>query len=134
MPRPEESRFGRKAVWTGRIVSGLVVLFLTLDGVMKLVQPAPVVEAFVRTGWPIGLAGGLGITLLLCTALYVVPPTSILGAILLTAWLGGAVATHLRHGDPLLTHALFPVYFGVLVWGGLFLRDARVRSILPLGH
>ena len=131
-PPDESARISRGRVWAGRTISGLVVLFLTLDGVMKLVQPAPVVDAFVRTGWPVSLAGGMGVTLLVCTALYMAPPTSVLGAILLTGWLGGAVATNLRTGQPWFSHTLFPVYFGVLVWGGLFLRDARLRSILPL--
>src|SRR5579863_1430173 len=104
-----------KTLWTGRVVSGLVVAFLTLDGVMKLVKPKPVVEAFVRTGWPISVAVPLGVTLLACVALYVIPRTAVLGAILLTGWLGGAVATHLRIGDPLFSHVLFPVYFGILL-------------------
>ena len=131
-PFKETPNTYRKALWAGRITTGLVVLFMTLDGVMKLAKPAPVVEAFVRTGWPVSLAGGLGITLLACTALYLIPSTDILGAILLTGWLGGAVATNLRNGEAWFSHTLFPVYFGVLVWGGLFLRDARLRSILLL--
>ena len=119
-----------KAILASRIVTGLVVLFMTFDGAMKVLKPAPVVEAFARTGWPMELSVGLGIALLACTALYLAPRTAILGAILLTAWLGGAVATNLRLENPWLTNTLFPVYFGILVWGGLFLRDARLRSML----
>ena len=132
LPRKEGPTVSSKALWAGRIASALAVLFMTFDGVAKVVKPAPVVEAFIRTGWPVSLSTGLGIALLACTALYLIPRTSTLGAILVTGWLGGAVATNLRTGNPWLSHTLFPVYFGLLVWGGLFLRDARLRSLLPL--
>ncbi len=129
---PVETPSSKKAFWAGRVASGLVVAFLALDGVMKLVKPKPVTEAFVRTGWPVSLAVPLGVILLACVALYVIPRTAVLGAIVLTAWLGGAVATHLRIGDPLFSHVLFPVYVGILLWGGLFLREPRLRSLIPL--
>jgi ABC-type transport system involved in cytochrome c biogenesis permease component len=116
----------------GSILTGLVVLFLTFDAVMKFVKPAPVIQAFAQTGWPDRLAVPLGIVLLTCTALYAIPRTSILGAILLTGYLGGAVATHLRAGDPLFSHVLFPVYMGVLLWVGLYLREDRLRALVPL--
>jgi len=116
----------------GSILSGLVVLFLTFDAVMKFAKPAPVIQAFAQTGWPDRLAVPLGIILLTCTALYVIPGTSVLGAILLTGYLGGAVATHLRIGDPLFSHVLFPVYMGVLLWAGLYLREDRLRALVPL--
>ena len=122
----------RKTVLIGRSLSGLVVLFLIPDGIIKFIKPAPVVEAFVHLGLPLSLANGLGILLLLCTFLYVVPRTAALGAILLTGYLGGAVATHLRAGDPLFSHVLFPTYLGVLLWLGLYLRDARLRVLIPL--
>jgi len=122
----------KKSVWLGRILSGLVVLFLIPDGIIKFIKPAPVVEAFTHLGLPLSLATGLGILLLLCTAIYVFPRTSVLGAILLTGYLGGAVATHLRAGDPLFSHVLFPTYLGVLLWLGLYLRDSRVRALIPL--
>jgi hypothetical protein len=118
--------------WAGRVLSGLAVLFLLWDGVIKLLVLAPVAEAFVRLGYPVSLAGAIGTLELACLAIYVVPRTSLLGAVLLTGFLGGAVATHVRVGDPLLTHALFPLYVGALVWGGLVLRDQRVRAITRL--
>jgi hypothetical protein len=122
----------KKGVWVGRVLSGLVVLFLIPDGIFKVVKPAPVVEAFAHVGLPLTLANTLGIILLLCTAIYVFPRTSVLGAILLTGYLGGAVATHLRVGDPLFSHILFPTYLGVLLWLGLYLRDSRLRALIPL--
>ncbi len=123
----------KKRVWVGRVLSGLVVLFLIPDGIVKFIKPAPVVEAFAHVGWPLSLANVLGTLLLACIALYAIPRTSILGAILLTGYLGGAVATHLRAGDPLFSHILFPTYLGVLLWLGLYLRDDRVRVLIPDG-
>jgi len=122
----------KKGLWVGRVLSGLVVLFLIPDGIVKFIKPAPVVEAFAHVGWPLSLANVLGTLLLACIALYAIPRTSILGAILLTGYLGGAVATHLRAGDPLFSHILFPTYLGVLLWLGLYLRDDRVRVLIPL--
>ena len=122
----------RKRVWIGRVLSGLVVLFLIPDGIIKFIKPAPVVDAFAHLGWPLSLANVLGIVLLLCAAVYVLPRTSVLGAILLTGYLGGAVATHLRAGDPLFSHVLFPTYLGVVLWLGLYLREGRLRSVIPL--
>jgi hypothetical protein len=124
----------KKGLWVGRIMSGLVIAFLTFDGVFKFVKPAPapVVETMAHLGWSLSLAPVLGIILLVSTALYVIPNTSALGAILLTGYLGGAVATHLRAGDPLFSHILFPTYLGVLLWGGLYLREPRLRALLPL--
>jgi hypothetical protein len=123
-----------KTLWTGRILSGLVVLFLLVDAGFKLIKPlpAPAVQAFGQLGYPIGLAAGIGILLLGCVALYLIPRTSVLGAILLTGYLGGAVASHVRVGDPWFSHALFPVYIGLLIWGGLYLRDQRLRALIPL--
>ena len=121
-----------KQVWAGRIVTALAVLFLIFDGAIKFTQIAPVVDSFNELGYPIRFAVVIGALELLCLMLYVTPRTSILGAVLLTAFLGGAVATHLRIDDPMLTHTLFPVYVGVMVWGGLFLRDARLRVLMTL--
>src|SRR3989475_7923475 len=118
----------RKRLWAGRILSALPTLFLLLDGVAKLVKPAPVVEGTVKLGYPESVIVPLGIVLLACTVLYMIPRTSVLGAILLTGYLGGAVATHVRVSDPLFTHILFPVYLGVLIWTGLFLRDDALRT------
>jgi hypothetical protein len=121
----------KKMLWTGRIIGALPALFLLLDGVMKLVKPAPVVEATVRLGYPESVILGLGIVLIACTVLYLVPRTAILGAILLTGYLGGAVATHVRVGEGPFP-VLFPVIFGVMIWGGLWLRDERLRALIPL--
>ena len=122
-----------KTPWAGRILSGVPVLFLLFDGIIKLVRPtpAPVVEALNKLGYPPTLAVNLGILLLVCVVLYVIPRTAVLGAILLTGYLGGAVATHLRVGDPLFSHVLFPVYMGLLVWGGVYFRDERLRFLIP---
>ncbi len=121
----------RGMLWTGYIISFLPALFLLLDGAMKLVKPDPVVEATVKLGYPESVILGLGILLLSCTILYLIPRTSVLGAILLTGYLGGAVASHLRAGDGSFP-VLFPAIFGALLWGGLVLRDARLRGLLPL--
>ena len=120
-----------KMLWTGRIVSALLALFLLMDGVMKLVKPPVVVEATVRLGYPESVIVGLGIVLLTCTVLYLIPTTSVLGAILLTGYLGGAVATHLRVGEGLFPKS-FPIIMGVLIWFGLYLRDQRLRALVPL--
>jgi len=108
------------------------VLFLLFDGGGKLVKSANVVQWHVQLGYPESVILPLGIVLLISTVLYVIPRTSVLGAILLTGYLGGAVATNVRIGDPLFTHILFPVYFGVLIWLGLYLRDRRLRALVPL--
>ena len=121
----------RKMLWAGRIISALPVLFLLMDGAMKLAKPAFVVEATVQLGYPESVIIGLGIVLLTCTVLYLIPRTSVLGAILLTSYLGGAVATHVRVGDGLFPIS-FPIILGVLIWGGLYLRDERLRTLLPL--
>lgn len=116
---------------TGIVLSALCVLFLTMDGVMKLVRPAPVLETMAQLGYPSGLEVAIGVLLLVCVAIYVNPSTSVLGAVLLTGYLGGAVATHVRVGNPLLTHVLFPVHVGLFAWAGLFLRERRLRELLP---
>ena len=115
--------------WTGRILTALPVLFLLFDGVIKFTKIAPVVDSFTQLGYPVSLALGIGILELACTVVYVIPRTSVLGAILLTGYLGGATATHVRIGEALF---IIPVVLGVLVWGGLFLRDDRLRALIPL--
>jgi hypothetical protein len=120
-----------KMIWLGRIVTALPVLFLLLDGVMKLFKPAFVVEATVRLGYTESVIVPLGAVLLVCTALYAIPRTAVLGAILLTGYLGGAVATHVSFYDGVFP-VVFPIIFGVLIWGGLYLRDARMRALIPL--
>ena len=122
----------RKEVWVGRILSGLVTLFLLMDGIMKQFRPDFVLKEMVRLGYPESLTRGIGMALLACVVLYMIPRTSILGAIFLTGYLGGAVATHTRIGDPLFSHILFPTYMAAFMWGGLYLRDARLRELIPL--
>ena len=119
-------------IWTGWGISGLMAAFMLLDALGKFAKPAQVVEAFARTGWPIELGAQLGAILLTCTVIYLIPQTSVLGAILLTGYLGGAVATNLRLGNPFLRHTLFPVYFGVLIWVGLWLREPRLGATFPI--
>jgi DoxX-like family len=128
----QSASLSKVRLWTGRIMSALPALFLLVDGLGKLVKPAPVVEGTVQLGYPESVLLGLGIVLLACTVLYVIPRTAILGAILLTGYLGGAVATHVRVGNPLFSHVLFPVYVAVLIWGGIYLRDERLRALIPL--
>ena len=119
-------------LWAGRILSGLAALFFILDGVMKLFKPPSVVQATsLRLGYPEGVIVGIGLVLLACTAVYLVPRTAVLGAILLTGYLGGAVASNVRAQTDLF-NVVFPIVFGVLVWGGLWLRERRVRELLPL--
>jgi hypothetical protein len=118
-------------LWSGRIMSTIPVLFLLVDGVMKLAKPAIVVETTVQLGYPESVITGLGIVLLACTALYLVPQTAVLGAVLLTGYLGGAVATHVRVGGAPF-EVTFPVIVGALLWGGLVLRDPRLRALLPV--
>jgi hypothetical protein len=119
-------------LWTGRILSTLAALFLLFDGIGKLVKPAPVVEATVHMGYPESVIFGLGIVLTAATILYIIPRTAILGAILLTGYLGGAVASQVRISAGLFPE-VFPIIIGLLVWGGLYLRDDRVRSLISPG-
>jgi len=130
----EETSASGRTLWTGRIISGFVVLFLLVDAGFKLIRPlpAPAVEAFGKLGYPVEFAGGIGILLLACVAVYLIPRTSVLGAILLTGYLGGAVASHVRVGDPWFSHALFPVYVGLFIWGGLYFREPRLRAVISL--
>ena len=117
--------------WTGRVMSGLAVAFLIFDSLGKLLEVQPVIDGTKQLGYSPDLVFGLGVTLISCVLAYLVPWTSVLGAVLLTGYLGGAVATHVRVGSPLVTHVLFPTYIAALLWGGLMLRDARLRALLP---
>jgi small ligand-binding sensory domain FIST len=121
----------KAATWSGPAISGLVILFMVFDGVTKVLNVPQVIQASVRLHLSIADTAGIGIVLLVCTALYAIPRTAILGAILLTGYLGGATAIQLQAQSPAFEN-VFPVIFGVLVWTGLFLRDAQVRSIMPL--
>lgn len=130
-PLTQSAAVSKKRLWAGRILSGLIVLFLLFDSITKIMRIAPVLEATVRLGYPVHLIQGIGIVLLACAVLYVIPRTSVLGAILLTGYLGGATATQVRVSSPLF-ETVFPIIFGVLVWLGIFLRDDRLRVLVPL--
>jgi hypothetical protein len=124
------------ALWRDRALSGLVIVFLLFDGAIKLVPWPVVTETMDRMGYGSSetLARGLGFITIVCTVLYAVPPTSILGAILLTGYLGGAVASHVRVGSPLFSHILFGVYLGLMVWGGIWLRNRNLRTLMPFSR
>ena len=121
------------ALWTGRIFSGFVILFMAFDAIIKFVKPEPVIQTTINElGYQEHHILTHGLIGLICTILYAIPRTSILGAILLTGQFGGAVASHLRVDNPTFSHLLFPVYIGILAWGGLWLRDERLRNLIPL--
>ena len=120
--------------WAARIMATVAILFLLFDCVIKIVRLAPAIEGTVKLGYPASVVVGLGLIELLCLIAYVVPATSVLGAVLLTGYLGGAVATHVRIGNPWMTHILFPVYVAVLLWTPLALRDPRVRALVPFAE
>ena len=129
----ETAPVAKTARWTGRILSGLVIVFLIFDGAIKLVPWPIVTETMDRMGYGSSetLARSLGVITIVCAVLYSIPPTSILGAILLTGYLGGAMASHVRIGSPLFTHTLFGLYLGLMLWGGLWLRDRGLRKLIP---
>ena len=125
-----QARPANKAVWVGRVLSGLAVLFLAFDAGFKLLQSPVAIEGTVALGYPASALLTIGIIQVVCLIVYLIPRTSVLGAILWTGYLGGAIATHLRLENPLFTHQLFPIYVAALLWGGLYLRDRRVRALL----
>ena len=123
----------KKAMWTGRVLSGLAILFLVFDGVMKFFLdklPPEALADSAKLGWPMEMMPTLGVILLVSTILYAIPKTSVLYAILLTGYLGGAIATHVRVDNPLFSHTLFPVYVALFVWGGLYLRNKKLRDLI----
>lgn len=122
----------KQSIWAGRIISGLVVVLLLFDAFGKVMKLALVVEGTVHVGYPTSTIVPIGVVLLLSTVVYIIPRTSVLGAILLTGYLGGAVATNVRISSPLFSFILAPVYVGILVWAGLYLRDEQVRALIPL--
>jgi DoxX-like protein len=130
----ETASVSKPALWLARVLSGLVILFLLFDGAIKLVPWPVVTETMDRMGYGSSenLARSLGVITIACTVLYAIPPSSILGAILLTGYLGGAMASHLRIGSPLFSHTLFGFYLGLILWGGLWLRDRSLRALIPL--
>jgi DoxX-like family len=118
-------------LWIGWILTALPALFLLMGGIMDVMKPDFVVKATAEMGYPEGALVGLGVVVLICVVLYIIPNTAVLGAILLTGYLGGAVATHVRHGDPLFSSVLAPVYFAILLWAGLYLREPRLAALIP---
>jgi hypothetical protein len=123
----------KSQLWTGRVLSGLAILFLLFDATMKFFMdklPPEALEAGAALQWPIEKMPLVGTILLVCTFLYIIPRTSVLGAVLLTGYLGGAIASHVRVSNPLFTHTLFPIYIAVFIWLGLYLRDARARNMI----
>ncbi len=124
------SQPSKKALWAGRVLSGLAVLFLAFDAAMKLLKVAPAVEGTAQLGYPVSVIVPLGLIQLACLIVYLIPRLSPLGAILWTGYLGGAIATHVRLENPLFSHILFPIYIAALLWAGLWLRDRRVRALL----
>jgi len=129
----ETKQISKSRLWAGRIMSILVILFLVFDATIKFLKPAAVVQTTVNE---LGYAEHhillMGFLVLIPTLLYAIPQTSILGAVLLTGYFGGAIATHVRVDNPLFSHTLFPVYFGILMWGGIWLRDERLTAIFPV--
>ncbi|MGH9444834.1 MAG: DoxX family protein [Terriglobia bacterium] len=129
-PAIEMAPISKAALWTGRIISGLVVLFLLFDGITKVMKASPVLKAAAQLGFSVTQIVGIGVLLLVCTIIYVIPRTSVLGAILLTGYLGGATAIQVHAANPIF-ETLFPVIFGVLVWVGIYARDERLRALIP---
>lgn len=121
-------RTHKKSLLTGWVLTAFSALFLLVDGVFKLIKPAPVLESALELGYPESVITVIGIILIMCTILYLIPRFSFIGAVLLTGYLGGAIATHLRIENPLFTHVLFPVYIGILVWAGLYFRNQQVKN------
>jgi hypothetical protein len=121
----------KKRSIAGYALTAFVALFLTFDTVLKVLQLAPAVQGTTELGYPASTVLTIGLIELVCLALYLIPRTSVLGALVLTGYLGGAIATHVRIGSPLPTHTLFPIYVALMVWGGLYLRESRLRELLP---
>ena len=125
-------RSARTAVNVGHVCSGLAALFLAFDTVLKVLRLGPAPEGTMALGYPADSVQWIGIIELVCLVLYLVPRTSVLGGLLLTGYLGGAIASHVRISNPLVTHTLFPVYVALVLWGGLYLREKRLRALVPL--
>ncbi len=121
----------KKKVIIGRIMSGIAVLFMLLDSITKILKTPQVMQASVKLGYPENTIPIIGLILLLLTIIYIIPRTSIFGAVLLTGYLGGAVASNLRIMNPLFSNTLFPIYFAILVWGGVYLRDNFISQFIP---
>ena len=132
VPVETAHRSARTAINIGRVCSGLAVLFLIFDTTLKVFRLGPAIEGTIALGYPESSVQWIGLVELVCLTLYVVPRTSVFGALMLTGYLGGAIATHVRIGSPLLTHVLFPVYVALLLWGGLYVREKRLQALVPL--
>ena len=130
-PDTHQIEMSRIPVCTARGMSALVVLFLLFDSILHLTTPAPVVDAFTKLGYPLSASVGIGLAELLSLAAYVIPQTAVLGAILLTGVLGGAIATHVRAGSPVFEAYIFPTLLGVLLWGAIWLQDRHLRALFP---
>lgn len=131
MTETRHTRNSKPLLWTGRILSILGVLFMLFDAVGHLFKPAPVVQAFAQLGIPLHLAATLGIIQLICIILYVIPQTAVLGAVLLTGYLGGAISIHMRVGNPIF-ECIFPLLIGIIFWAGLLLREPYLRAVFPV--
>ena len=119
----------RSALWSARILKALMALFLLMDGVVHIARPAPVADAFARLGYPLGASLGIGVVEIVSLVLYVIPRTEVLGAVLLTGILGGAIATHVRVGSPMFEAYIFPGLVGLFIWASIWLRDVRLRAL-----
>lgn len=129
---PSDAAPSSRARWGGHILGGFAILFLAFDATMKVLELPQALAGTVELGWPASALFGIGVLQLLLLVIYLVPRTSILGAILWTGYLGGAVATHVRIGNPLFSHQLFPVYVAVMLWGAVWLREPQLRALVPL--
>ena len=127
-------RSAKTTATVGYVCTGLAALFLALDTLLKILRLGPAVEGTMSLGYPADSVLWIGVIELVCLVLYLIPRTSVLGALLMTGYLGGAVATHVRISSPWLTHTLFPIYVALLLWGGLYLREKRLRALVPLRH
>jgi hypothetical protein len=129
----ETQQTSKAQLWTGRVMSGLIVLFMLFDGIVKFLTPdAPTTVLIEQLGYQVRQMPLMGVLGLICTLFYIIPRTSVFGALLLTAYFGGAISTHVRVENPLFSHILFPVYLGILMWGGLWLRNERLRELIPI--
>ena len=131
-PETQQVEMSRTRLWSARVMCSLAVLFLLFDSTLHLAKPPPVVEAFAKLGYPLSASVGIGLAELLCLAAYVIPQTAVLGGVLLTGLLGGAIATQVRAGNPAFEAYVFPTLLGVLLWGGVWLRDRRLRALFPV--
>jgi hypothetical protein len=130
----ETQQTSKAQLWTGRIMSGIVILFMLFDGIIKFTTPDEATIALInQLGFQADQMPLMGTLALISIIIYIIPKTSVLGALLLTAYFGGAISTHVRVDNPLFSHILFPVYLAILMWGGLWFRNPRLRQLLPIG-